>query len=257
MNEFDERVEAIDERFSCRAFEKRAVEQGKADVIATDIARINRESGLHFQLYGPRDDGFVIEMNSSMFANNPPLYAALVGPDNYESQEQLGYYGEQLVLLVQRIGLASCWVASTYNQETTRAEIAAGEKLHDVIPIGYAPAKQPLKQRTIRSAIRARNKKLDALWNGPSPLASAPEWIQASILAVHKGPSAANEQPVVFVQEEDGGPICATLSQQRSGQEITDLGIAKCHFELAARACGVPGTWEWGAGGAYVLDPAQ
>lgn len=247
-------IQAIEKRISCRAFEPRAIEQEKVDVLAAEIERINAESGLHFQLYGPREDGTAIDMAANMFASNPPYYAALVGPARGLEQEQLGYYGERLVLLAEQLGLSTCWVASTYNQETTRVDLADGEKLHDVIPIGYAPAKIPMKQRTIRAGIRARSKKHEALWKGPSPLGQAPEWIQACIDAVHKGPSAINEQPVVFVQESEGGPIRAELSQQRSGQELTDLGIAKYHFQVIANECGMPGRWEWGVGGAFVLD---
>ena len=254
MSDIDSRVDVIDERISCRAFEQRAVEQEKVDILASDIERINSQSGLHFQLYGPREDGTAIDLSTSMFANNAPLYAALVGPSEYGPQEQLGYYGEQLVLLVQQIGLSSCWVASTYNQETTRADIAEGEKLHDVLPIGYAPAKQPLRQRTMRAAIRARDKKLEDFWHGPTPLSQAPEWIQACMLAVLKGPSAANKQPVFFVQQIKDGPIRAEVIEGGSDQKYTDLGIAKLHFELTAHACGIPGTWEWGVGGAFIME---
>lgn len=245
-------IEAIETRISCRAFEPRAVEEDKVKALEEEIARINGETGLSFQLYGPREDGTAIDMNDKMFAGNPPLYAALVSQDNPVDKERLGYYGEQLVLLATQLGLGTCWVASTYDQSTTRVELEEGEKLHDVIPIGYAPEKLPLKQRTIRKTIRSRSKKQEALWNGPMPLGAAPSWIQACIDAVWKGPSAINGQPVVFSQEAEGAPITADIITTKTTQEHTDLGIAKLHFEIAARECGVEGTWEWGQGGAFI-----
>lgn len=247
-------IQAIEQRISCRAFEARVLEPEVFDALSEEVQRINEESGLHFQLYGPREDGTAIDMAPNMFASNPPCYAALVGPVGKDPEERLGYYGERLVLFATSLGLGTCWVASTYDASTTRADIAEGEKLHDVVPIGYAPAKIPLKQRTIRTGIRARSKKHAALWNGPMPLNEAPEWIQACIDAVHLGPSAINEQPVVFVQATEDGPICAQLSQEKTGMEYTDLGIAKLHFELAAKACGIEGSWEWGIGGAFVIQ---
>ena len=245
-------IEAIEKRISCRAFDSKPIEQEKLDMLAQEIELINKESGLHFQLYGPREDGTVIEMNAKMFAGNPPCYVALVGPEGPIPEEKLGYYGEGLVLLATQMGLGTCWVASTYNRETTRVELAEGEVLHDVVPIGYAPEKLPLKQRTIRSGIRSRSKKPKSMWQGPTPLAEAADWIKACIDSVCKAPSAINEQPVVFKQEKRSLPIRAELTQVKTGREYTDLGIAKLHFELVARECGINASWEWGVGGAFV-----
>ena len=247
-------IQAIEKRISCRAFVKQPVEDEKFEQIAQEVSAINEESGLHFQLYGPREDGSALDMALNMFANNPPAYAALVACKDPLEEEKLGYYGERLVLFTEMLGLSTCWVASTYDSDTTRVELAEGEVLHDVVPIGYAPEKIPLKQRTIRGAIRGRSKKIDELYCGPVPLKEAPEWVQACIDAVWKGPSAINEQPVVFVQDTVDGPVRAELVRVKTGMEYTDLGIAKYHFQVIAEACGVSGAWEWGEGGAFLLS---
>ena len=244
-------IEAMEKRISCRAFTNQPIEQETIDALSAEIARINEESGLHFQLFGPREDGTAIDMSPQMFASNPPWYAALVGKKDPVEEEKLGYYGERLVLLAVSMGLSTCWVASTYDHDTVRADVAEGEQLHDVVPLGYAPAKMPLKQRTIRAGIRRRSKDRDDLYRGPYPVASAPEWVQACIESVWRGPSAINEQPVVFVQDTPDSPIRAELSRVKTGMEYTDLGIAKYHFEVTAGACGIAGTWQWGDGGAF------
>ena len=244
-------IEAIEKRISCRAFTSQPVEQSKLDALAAEVESANKQAGLHFQLYGPREDGTAINMSAKMFAGNPPCYAALVGPKDPLCEEKLGYYGERLVLAAEMMGLSTCWVASTYDRPTTRVELSAGEVLHDVVPIGYAPEKMPLKQRTIRAGIRGRSKNLEDLYRGPLPLSQAPEWAQACIDAVWKAPSAVNEQPVVFVQDTPDAPVRAELVRVKSGMEYTDLGIAKYHFEVVAHACGKEGTWHWGDGGAF------
>ncbi len=244
-------IQAIEKRVSCRAFTSEPVEQEKFDALSQEAARINEETGLHFQLFGPREDGTAIDMSGKMFASNPPCYAALVAQKDPIEEEKLGYYGERLVLLAETMGLSTCWVAGTYNRETTRVELAEDEVLHDVVPIGYAPVKMPLKQRTIRAGIRRRSKPLEDLYRGPVSLDAAPEWIKACISAVWKGPSAINEQPVVFVQDEINGPVRAELTRLKTGMEYTDLGIAKYHFEIVANSCGVAGSWEWGVEGAF------
>ena len=246
-------IEAIEKRVSCRAYEQRAIEQEIIDTLQGEIERINDESGLNFQLYGPREDGTAIDLSAKMFAGNPPWYAALVGRDDPVEKEKLGYFGERLVLLAETLGLATCWVAGTYDRESARVQLAEGEVLHSVVPLGYAPAKMPLKQRMIRSGIRGRSKDQADLYRGPAPLAQAPEWVQACVDAVWKGPSAINEQPVVFTQETPEAPVRAELARVKTGMEHIDLGIAKYHFEVVARACGVEGAWQWGDGGAFEL----
>ena len=244
-------IQAIEKRISCRAFTDQQVEQEKFDALVEEATRINEETGLHFQIFGPCADGTVINMSDKMFAGNPPCYAALVAKKDPVEEEKLGYFGERLVLFAEMMGLSTCWVAGTFDRATTRVELDEGEVLHDVIPIGYAPAKIPLKQRTIRAGIRSRSKALDDLYRGPVPLGDAPEWIQACVDAVWKGPSAINEQPVVFVQDDVDGPVRAELIRVKSGMEYTDLGIAKYHFAVVADACGVAGAWEWGVGGTF------
>ena len=157
------------------------------------------------------------------------------------------------MLFATQLGLGTCWVASTFDRKNTRVELAEGEKLHDVVPIGYAMEKVPLKQRTIRKSIRARDRKLEDLWEGQEPLDQAPPWVQAAIASVHRGPSAINGQPVVFTQATPEAPIKTKLRPIQPGLKYTDLGIAKLHFELAARACGVDGAWEWGEEGAFII----
>ena len=247
-------MQAIETRFSCRAFEAKALSDDVFAELEREVAAVNDESGLHFQLYGPRENGSAIDMSRKMFASNPPAYFAFVAQEGAEVEEKLGYYGERLVLKAVQLGLGTCWVASTYDRASTRVDLAPGEKLHDVVPLGYAPPKQPLMQRTIRNRIRARSKANRDLYRGPYPLELAPEWIQAAIQSVQLAPSAVNEQPVLFTQDEPDAPVKAAFSHKRLPLVHTDMGIAKLHFQLAAAAHGVKGTWEWGEGGAFVVE---
>lgn len=247
-------IEAISARISCRAFTTQPIEANIAAALQAEIDVINAESGLHFQLYGPREDGTAIDMSTKMFAGNPPMYAALVAQDDPIEEERQGFYGERFVLAATQFGLGTCWVASTYDHTTVRVELAEGEVLHDVVPIGFAPAKTPRKQQAIRAALRARSKKPADLWRGSVPLAQEPAWVQACMDAVAKAPSAINGQPVAFVQDDANGAIRAELIRTRTRMEYTDLGIAKYHFQAVAAEHGIQGQWEWGSGGSFVVD---
>ena len=247
-------TEAIQKRVSCRAYANRPVEQEVFDQLEQYIQELNAESGLHFQLYGPRpDSASAIDMSETMFTGTVSCYAALVAPNDALSGEQVGYYGEKLVLFATQLGLGTCWVASTYDSTTVRAEVQQGELLWDVVPIGYAMEKTPMKQHLVRMGLRKRDKRPSALTESDLPFDQLPTWFKAGIDSVILGPSAVNGQPVVFGFHD--GCVTADIPQYKRDVEYNDLGIAKLHFEIAARENGVNGTWEWGRGSQFRYEP--
>lgn len=243
-------MEAIEARISCRAYTDEPLDQGSLDELRAYTAELTRGTDLRFVIVGPAEGGARLKLVKRMFAGKVSTYAALIGPDNNITRERVGYLGEKLVLKATQMGLGSCWVAGTFDRKSVSEPLAAGEVLHDVIPLGHAPAKQPFAQRTIRASLRKRDRKPEALFQGPMPLAEAPAWIAAGIDAVIKGPSAVNEQPVVFVWEDER--LTATLPYGKRNLEYTDLGIAKLHFEIAAEEAGMAGAWEPGAPAIFV-----
>ena len=244
--------QAIDQRFSCRAYATEPLDGATLDELRAVAARLSQESGLRFALVGPSEGGSDLKLAARMFAGSVSTYAALIGPDDNATRERFGYFGEQLVLHATALGLGTCWVAGTFDRTSVVVPLAADEVIHDVIPLGYLPAKQPFAQRTIRAGLRKRDKKPEALYKGFVRLDKAPAWVQAGIKAVLKGPSAVNQQPVVFVQDQ--GRLHTSLPNHKNDLEYTDLGIAKLHFQLGAEAAGMPGTWEWGANGRFIFD---
>ena len=247
-------INAIERRISCRAYADVPLTADEFGRIGAMVAEVNAASGLGIQLLGPRGDGrTAVDLSAAMFAG--PVYAclAIVGPDDPVTGEKLGYWGEELVLQLTAMGLGTCWVAGTYNRDTLQIRLGAGDRLWDIIPVGYPPKSMPLKQRTIRAGIRARSKKPEQMVQSDVPYAQLPEWFRAAVAAVGKGPSAINRQPVVFHWRD--GAVTATLSSTRSGLEYNDLGIAKRHFEIAASAGGIDGRWGFGDGAAFAYEP--
>ncbi len=243
-------VEAIDKRISCRAYTDVPLGQNALDELSALAGQLSEEGGFRIDIVGPSDGGAQLKLAARMFSGRVSTYAALIGPDDDPTRERIGYYGERLVLQATQMGLGTCWVAGTFDRDSVVVPMAAEEVLHDVIPIGTMPARQPFAQRTIRAGLRRRDKRPAAMYEGPTPLTEAPAWVQAGIDAVVKGPSAINEQPVVFVQE--GSTLTATLPHLKRNLEYTDLGIAKLHFQIGAEAAGTPGSWEWGAPAAFI-----
>ena len=51
---------------------------------------------------------------------NVKNYLILIGKKTKNFSELCGYYGEQLVLYIQSLGLNTCWVALTYKKIKSR-----------------------------------------------------------------------------------------------------------------------------------------
>lgn len=125
--------------------------------------------------------------------------------------------------------------------------------------VGYAAVRSFERDRIRRMAgsnFRRPPEELffDAAFGAPLPPGDAGAY--AGILeAVRWAPSASNRQPWRVVRTSAGwhfflertqgygkGTLIFALLKIADLQRI-DLGIAMCHFELAAREAGLPGTW--------------
>jgi hypothetical protein len=56
-------------------------------------------------------------------------YIALIGKKSSSLEEQAGYYGEQLVLTAQQLGLNTCWVAMTVSKGTVKKHCVMQEHI--------------------------------------------------------------------------------------------------------------------------------
>lgn len=246
--------ETIERRISCRAYADALLPRELAEELAAFVEELNRQSGLHFQFFASTQSGApAIRMSPAMFSGTVYAFAALVGGDDPLSAEKVGYYGHQLVLRATELGLGTCWVASTYDSHSIQVDIAPGERLWDVIPMGFAMEKTPLKQRMIRSAIRRNSRAMEEFVRSGTPFSSLPDWFRRAIQAVSLAPSAINGQPIDFSWAD--GEVRAHIRKDNHGLQYNDLGIAKLQFLCGAQTCGVSGTWEWGDGGLFTPAP--
>ena len=107
--------EAMERRHSVRAYEDRALEPEAKAELQSLIEQCNRESGLHMQLVLNEPEGFGGFMAHYGKFSGVQNYIALIGKKSPKLEETCGYYGEQLVLRAQQLGLNTCWVALTYS----------------------------------------------------------------------------------------------------------------------------------------------
>lgn len=248
--------EVIKKRISCRAFSGEDIEREKIEKLIACIERINEKAGLHFQIYtGLTKDESVVKLAKTMFDGKVYWYAALVGGEDELSAEKVGYYGEELVLLATSLGLGTCWVGGTFDKNSVTPDIGLGEKLWDVIPIGYPAKKTPIKQRLIRDGLRKKTPAPEKMVEGDTEYKDLPEWVKAGLQAILDGPSAVNRLPIHLVCEKNN--YFLKIYKENGGFEWNDLGIAKYQFWYAANALDVHGEWEWGSGGEFQIKAQQ
>ena len=236
--------EAIAARHSVRQYLGKPIEASIIERLNEEVALCNQKGGLHIQLVTDEPKAF---SNSTAFTygkfSGVSNYLAMVGPKR--ADEAIGYYGERLVLLAQTLGLNSCWVGLTFKKQPDQYTVAAGEKLHCVIALGYG-ATQGVQHpmRPMEKFIKVNGVGLvgDGLVGdtmvadglvGDTMVADQPDWFRRGMEAVLLAPTAVNQQKFEFELLDDR-TVAARARFTLIGYGKMDLGIAKYHFEVGA-----------------------
>ncbi len=211
--------EAIVARHSVRQYIDKPIEASAVERLNEEVALCNQEGKLHIQLVVDEPKAF---SGSNAFTygkfSGVSNYLAMVGPKG--ADEAVGYYGEHLVLLAQTLGLNSCWVGLTFKKQPDQYTIAAGEKLHCVIALGYGAT------QGVQRPMRPMEKFVKV--NGV-----VPDWFHRGMEAALLAPTAVNQQKFEF-ELLDGHTVAARARFTLIGYGKMDLGIVKYHFEVAA-----------------------
>ena len=202
-------------RHSVRQFLDEPLAQEAVEAIRAEIGACNREGGLHIQL---------ITDEPEAFQGNKPHYGSFSGCRNYLAlagpggmDEEIGYYGERVVLACQRAGVNSCWVALTFRKGKAVYELDPGEKLYMVVALGYGKTQGSERRSKTPEQISDLT-------------AASPGWYRRGLEAVLLAPTAVNQQKFRFSLK---GEKVAAVPGFGFYTKV-DLGIAKYHFELGS-----------------------
>jgi nitroreductase len=189
----------------------------------------------------------------------PAFIAGAVTPGPFVFAD-FGFALEGILLTAVSGGLGTCWLGGTFDRSgVVRALHLAGDEIVPAIsPVGEPSERRTLADSAIRALAGSRNRKpwdrlfFDGTFGHALSAADAGPWA-AALEAVRRGPSASNKQPWRLVRtgsvdapgfhlflDED-----AVYNNAIKGirlQEL-DIGIAMRHFEVAARAGKLPGSW--------------
>ena len=259
-------AELIRQRRSCRKFlEKPLAEE----------ARLSLESFLAANRIGP----FGGRARFALIAATAEDRTALKGLGTYgfidgatgfivgavdqgpKALEDYGYLMERAILRATDLGIGTCWLGGTFSKSSfaRKIEIRDGELMPAVTAVGYAVDDVISKDRIRRMAgsnFRRPPEELffDIAFDAPLSLKGAGAYAKP-LEMVRWSPSASNRQPWRIVRTSTGwhfylarsksygkGTLLFTVLRLADLQRV-DMGIAMCHFELAAREAGLDGAW--------------
>ena len=175
--------------------------------------------------------------------------------------EDYGCLMERAILLATDLGLGTCWLGGSFRKSRFARAFALGrnELMPAVAAVGYPEDDGYSRDRIRRMAgsnFRRPQRELffDAVFGVPLEPVAAGAYAGALEL-VRWAPSASNRQPWRIVRTPAGwhfflertrgygkGTLLFAVLRMADLQRV-DMGIAMCHFELAAREAGLDGGW--------------
>ena len=216
--------EAIEARHSVRAYKEQPLAENVVKVLEEKIAVLNREGKLHIQLIQNEPKAFLGTMAKYGKFRNVGNYIVMTGQKADDLDERVGYYGEQLVLLAQTLGLNTCWVGLSYSKVSGTYELGEDEKIACYIAIGYGESQ----------GVGHKIKTVEQVSNISD---ITPLWFKKGIEAALLAPTAVNQQKFSFEyigMRNNRHQVRAKRGFSMIGYTKMDLGIAKYHFEIGA-----------------------
>ncbi|MBR0534174.1 MAG: nitroreductase [Bacteroidales bacterium] len=218
-------LEAIEDRHSVRKYKDEPVPEDILATLRSKISEINERSGLHIQLVTGEPKAFSGLMSYGSFSG-VTTYLVMAGKKDDDLDEKVGYYGEQLVLLAQTLGLNSCWAGISYSKIPGTYELLDGEKISCYIALGYGESQ----------GVGHKVKTAEEVSNVSD---ITPSWFRRGVEAAILAPTAVNQQKfrIEFIgfrnfskrPKVEAKPLFSMI-----GYTKVDLGIVKCHFEIGA-----------------------
>ena len=217
-------LEAIEARHSVRAYKELPLAEDTAKLLEEKIAELNKVGNLHIQLIRDEPKAFQGTLAKYGKFRGVTNYFVMVGKKEDGLDERIGYYGEQLVLYAQTLGLNTCWVGLSYRKIADTYILDEGEKVACYIAVGYGETQ----------GVGHKIKSIEEVSNASD---ITPTWFKKGVEAALLAPTAVNQQKFSFehVGIKNGKhQVRAKKGFSMIGYTQMVLGIAKCHFEIGA-----------------------
>jgi hypothetical protein len=251
-------------RYSCRDYVERPIEDADREALSAALAALDTGPlGNHcrFTLLaaGEQDRQALKGLVTYGFIKGATGFIVGTVRPGPGDMEDYGYLLERAVLEATELKLGTCWLGGTFNKSAfaRKIDVRKDEVMPAVVATGYPT--QDSRKHWLRSRIGAeRRLPSEQLFfdGGPAtPLDPDAAGDSARLLEVVRwAPSASNKQPWRVVRAGKdwhfylartpgyGGGLLKSFVKLADLQRV-DIGIAMCHFELAAREAGPGGAW--------------
>ena len=216
--------EAIEARHSVRAYKDLPLSEEIVKLLEDELVKLNNEGQLHIQLICNEPKAFQGTMAKYGKFRNANNYLVMAGKKSKDLDERVGYYGEQIVLFAQTLGLNTCWVGLSYSKVPGTYVLEEGEKIACYIAIGYGETQ----------GVGHKIKTVEQVSNASD---ITPSWFKKGVEAALLAPTAVNQQKFSFEyvgMSNNRHQVRAKKGFSMIGYTQMDLGIAKYHFEIGA-----------------------
>ncbi len=241
-------LELIRERRSVRSFDGSALSAGEKRALRSFADGIENPWGRPVEIRLLDKEEHLL---SSAVIKGETAYLGAKAARAPHAEEAIGFSFEKLMLCALSMGLGTVWLGGTLDRKAfERAmDLESDELMPCVSPVGRPAAKMSLRETVMRRGAGATSRQsfsslfFDGDLRHPLTEEAAGELLEP-LKAVQRAPSAINRQPWRAVR--CGGTVHfylkrslpANLTAAGDLQKI-DLGIALCHFALAAEAVGL------------------
>jgi nitroreductase len=261
-------TEIIRQRYSCRTYLKAPIEEDRRLALMEFISSLppgpfGAPSRFALVAATQQDRSELRGLGTYGFIRGAPAFIIGTAREAPLSLEDFGYRMETIILRAAELGLGTCWLGGTFTRSSFARKIAArnDEIIPAVTSVGQIASKRRGFDRALRQRIGAENRLnwealfFDKKFGAALSRENAGEY-GTPLEMVRLGPSASNKQPwrVIktgsrwhFYLQRTTGYLESWVIRKILGVadlQHVDLGIAMCHFELAAVEAGLKGKWE-------------
>lgn len=245
--------ETAEKRKSVRTYIEKPLEKADREKIETYIDILLKEetnfsAKIRIRLFDVDKDINAKDLGTYGVIKGARTYLGVAVNEAEDAMEAVGYVFEKLVLYAASIGLGTCWLGGTFNRgEFAKAMELTGDEFFPIAsPIGYPAPKNHTVDKIMRKAIKADSRKafeeifFDESFSAPLSKESSGDYSEI-LEAVRLAPSAKNAQPWRILKEGNTFHFFEKKTIPSSAHDIQrlDIGIAACHFDLAAREKGI------------------
>ncbi len=252
-------IELIRERKSERTFDGLNIDIVTLEKLKEFLSKINDEAKIKvrfiFTSANNNESGRPIKLGTYGVISGANSYIIGILENKDEDALEFGYLFEKIILFATDLGLGTCWLGGTFKKSDFEENINISENEHIPIvsPVGFKKDKTRLLDSAMRSMAGSDKRKpwneiffQDNISNPLTEEKAGPYAVPLEM--VRLGPSASNKQPWRIIMTENNFHfyLCRNKGYGVKDYDLqkNDLGIAKCHFELAATELGLQGKWE-------------